>query len=301
MKVNQAFIFGAGFGERLMPLTENRPKVTIPVLGKPNIFYIIERLKKIGITQFVINTHHKSELLQHIVGDGSAWDVSIVYSHEPNILDTGGGLKNAEHFITSDTFVVYNGDIFCDVDLSFPINFHVQNDSHATMIVSPKHVPRQLHISRAGKLLDIRGIRHYHSMPPTHTFLGIHILNREIFHYLSNEKKSIVEMYIKILNRNKTVMTWELDSDYWYDIGSIGAYSSIHADFFNKTRMPVSSQTIKAEGYISLSDNVVLEDNVFLKNVIVWENAVIQSGSILENVIVRNDRVVQGTYKNTIL
>ena len=304
----QAFIFGAGFGERLLPLTAERPKVTVPVLAKPNIFYIIENLCSIGVTDFIINTHHKADTLKAIVGDGRRWNVSITYSDEAAILETGGGLKHAERYITAETFIAYNGDIFCDVDLSKALAFHAERNAIATMVVSPHYSPRQLHIGRLGNLKDIRAMRHYHSTPPTHTFLGIHLFNREIFSYLPEKKSSIINTYMKLLESNKPVFIWELDSEYWYDIGSIDVYKKLHADFFNhypsqlKARDTIyNTDNSRYGGYISVAENVLIEDDVSLKNVIIWENAVIKAGSVLDNVIVRNDTVVTGNHTNVIL
>lgn len=90
MAPNHAFILAAGFGKRLRPYTENMPKPMVAVDGKPMIDHAIDGLQGIGVNSCVINTHYKADVLEdHLAGRDD-----ILISHEPEILDTGGGLKN---------------------------------------------------------------------------------------------------------------------------------------------------------------------------------------------------------------
>ena len=97
--IKKAFILGAGFGTRLKPLTFVKPKPLIPVLGKPLIEYSINHLKTIGINQIIVNTHHLPEQFKRELGTGKKYGIKISYSYEPQILDTGGGLKNIESYL----------------------------------------------------------------------------------------------------------------------------------------------------------------------------------------------------------
>jgi NDP-sugar pyrophosphorylase family protein len=91
-------ILAAGFGTRLRPLTNTIPKPLLPVGGTPLIVWNLLLLRRHGIRDVIINLHHLGELIEKELGDGSTVGMRISYSHEPTILGTGGGLKQAESF-----------------------------------------------------------------------------------------------------------------------------------------------------------------------------------------------------------
>lgn len=129
-KITQAVILSAGLGTRLRPITDNIPKVMVPLLGKPLLEWHIERLKQHGAEEIFINLHYLPDAITNYFGDGSKWDVKITYALEaPDILGTAGGVKNfaaeggnenlsgAKLRLNGDFFVVY-GDVFNLLDYS---------------------------------------------------------------------------------------------------------------------------------------------------------------------------------------
>src|SRR5256884_534639 len=90
----KAMILAAGYGERLWPLTADRTKPALPVLGKPLVGYVAEYLSKFGIKDVVVNLHHQPESVQRSLGDGSRFGVALQYVYEPAILGTSGALHN---------------------------------------------------------------------------------------------------------------------------------------------------------------------------------------------------------------
>ncbi len=131
----KAMILAAGFGSRLRPITDEIPKPLIDVGGHPMIAYPLAILREAGIEKVIINLHHHGERLRDALGDGSRYGVSLTYSDENPILDTGGGIKKAEWFLQDDTFVVLNGDTIMDLDLRAAVDFHRDNESVATMVL----------------------------------------------------------------------------------------------------------------------------------------------------------------------
>jgi MurNAc alpha-1-phosphate uridylyltransferase len=112
-------ILAAGRGERMRPLTDHTPKPLLPVAGKPLIVWHIERLAHAGFREIVINHAHLGEQIEALLGDGHAWGARIRYSAEPpGALETAGGIANALPLLGDETFLVVNGDIFCDWDFS---------------------------------------------------------------------------------------------------------------------------------------------------------------------------------------
>src|ERR1044071_8076172 len=86
----KAVILAAGFGTRLWPLTEDRTKPAVPFLGKPLVAYSVEYVRGVGVRDVVVNLHHRPESITRALGDGSAYGVRVTYSHEDEILGTGG-------------------------------------------------------------------------------------------------------------------------------------------------------------------------------------------------------------------
>jgi N-acetyl-alpha-D-muramate 1-phosphate uridylyltransferase len=107
--IDSAMILAAGFGTRMRPITDHTPKPLIPLAGRPLIDHVIDRLIEAQVKRVVVNTHYKAELLaQHL---RQRHDVAIELSHEPELLDTGGGVKQALPRL-GEAFFVLNSDVF---------------------------------------------------------------------------------------------------------------------------------------------------------------------------------------------
>ena len=104
---DRAFILAAGFGKRLRPYTNDIPKPMVEVGNGAMIDQALDKLGAIGIRSCVINTHYKAEILQRHLQTRRRPEV--ILSHEPDLLDTGGGIKAAiSHF--DAPFLVLSGD-----------------------------------------------------------------------------------------------------------------------------------------------------------------------------------------------
>src|SRR5215468_7102856 len=112
-----AMILAAGYGTRLWPLTEDRTKPAIPILGQPLVGYVAEYLARFGCRDIVVNLHHRPESVRSSLGDGSRFGVNLNYIEEPTILGTSGALDNARHLLGDETFIVVNGKIITDINL----------------------------------------------------------------------------------------------------------------------------------------------------------------------------------------
>ena len=113
----KAFILAAGRGERMRPLTDTTPKPLLNAGGKPLIVWHLERLAANGFRDVVINHAHLGAQIEAALGDGSQFGLSIRYSPEPpGALETAGGIAHALPLLGSESFLVVNGDVWCDWD-----------------------------------------------------------------------------------------------------------------------------------------------------------------------------------------
>lgn len=158
-------ILAAGRGERLRPLTDERPKPLLPVGGHPLIAWHLARLAAAGVEQVVINTAWLGEQIEAYVGDGSAWGVAVAYSREPaGGLETGGGIHRALGLLGGGPFWVVNGDIWCDFPLA-RLPREPAGAAHLVLVDNPEHNP-------AGDFA-LRGGRVHAQGQPRLTFAGI--------------------------------------------------------------------------------------------------------------------------------
>ena len=196
--IKAAIILAGGKGERLRPLTDDRPKVMIELAGKPIILWQIEWLKSFGIQKFVIASGYKHEVIEEFLGDGSKFNVEIFYSVEDEPLGTGGATKKAfqhEALKEIEDLVVTNGDIITQFDISKMIAIHEKSKPLVTLLLTP-------YFSRWGiaELDETDHILGFREKPKLPYFIngGIFVYNRKIENYLPEVGNYETETYPKI-------------------------------------------------------------------------------------------------------
>lgn len=184
-----AMILAAGFGTRLWPLTEDRTKPAVPFLGKPLVVYSLEYVHRFGVDDVVVNLHHQGDSVRKALGDGSAFGCRVRYSMEDEILGTGGALDRARGFLDSDDFIVVNGKIVTDIDLSPAIAEHRDRNAIATLVLLTNLRRERFTIverDTAGLVTRFAGFPDPDS-PQAEAplmFTGIQILSPRIFEYI---------------------------------------------------------------------------------------------------------------------
>jgi MurNAc alpha-1-phosphate uridylyltransferase len=134
-------LLAAGRGERMGALTETCPKPLLPVNGSPLIVHQLRKLQNIGFREIVINTSYLGEQIQATCGDGSQFGLDIAYSHEPERLETAGGIVNALPLLGDQPFWVVNADVWCDYQ-PFPwVRLPRGAMASLIMVDNPEHNP----------------------------------------------------------------------------------------------------------------------------------------------------------------
>jgi MurNAc alpha-1-phosphate uridylyltransferase len=135
-------ILAAGRGSRLRPLTDRLPKALVPVAGMPLIGHHIARLAAAGIRDLVINTSWLGELIERRLGDGTAFQVRIQWSREPQPLETGGGIRRALPLLGPGPFAAVSADIWSDYAYSrLPRLLPPGTLAHLVLVPNPSHNP----------------------------------------------------------------------------------------------------------------------------------------------------------------
>ncbi len=193
----RGMILAAGFGSRLRPLTDRIPKPLIDVAGLPMIAYAIALLREAGITEIIINLHHRGDQIQAALDDGTAYGVAIAYSKEEPILDTGGAIKKAESFLGGDTFAVVNADIVSDLELRPVIDWHRARGALATMVLRDDALAARfglIDIDAQQRVRRILGQPAAVSEPLTSLmFASVHVFEPDVFSHMKPGRFGIIK------------------------------------------------------------------------------------------------------------
>lgn len=212
-------ILAAGLGSRLRPLTDKTPKALIPVAGKPLIAYPLALLREAGIREVMINLHHRGDQIRDALGNGSECGVSIAYSEEDPILDTGGAIKNAERFLQGDTFVVLNADTVIDLRLTDLIDFHRRKRALATMVLRPDPDAVRygtIEIDAARRIRRFLGKPAEVLEPLTPLmFAGVHVFEPQVFELMEPGKFGITRVTYPKMLANGELLFGYVFHGYW--------------------------------------------------------------------------------------
>ncbi len=286
------FILSAGFGERLKPITDNIPKPLMPILGKPALQYVIERVSAIPPKKIGINLHYKKEIIADWLSSANILDShKITLFYEEKLLGTGGALKNAENLLKDNHFLVYNSDIFSDIDLQKLIKYHLSGDNIATLAVHDCPEFNSLEIDEKGFLI---GISKKKSPPLSklYAFIGIAIYSPDFLNFLPEGFSSAVLGWINAISSGAKIACLVLDGYIWSDIGTPSAYAA------------AVIRGLKSEGEIVyIHPSIKYINNIeFDGHLVVEKNSIIEKGAYLKNCILLPDSYTVGTkHENCII
>jgi NDP-sugar pyrophosphorylase family protein len=304
----KAMILAAGYGERLWPLTSDRTKPALPVLGKPLVGYVAEYLAKYGIEDVIVNLHHQPESVRGALGDGSQFGVRLQYVHEPVILGTSGAMDNARRFLEGDTFIVVNGKLITNLDLKAALETHRQKKALATLVLlrNPKHERFSIVETRDGLVSNFGGMPGPLSpdsqADPPLMFTGIQILESRIFDYIPRGvfSHSTTEVYPRAIANGERIAA-HVAEGMWYELSTLKRYLDISLALLRRQGRDVytgrnPSIDEQAEVHESvLWDNVTVEKGAHVRRAILGDGVRVLAGERRENVVVVRAELVAGT------
>src|SRR3954465_14546736 len=175
--ITQAFVLGAGLGTRLRPLTEELPKPLIPIFQKPLITFVLDHLLAAGVTSFIINTHHCAAAFEELFAEKNYRGKPVRLVHEPEILGTGGGIKNVERWLGGELFISYSGDLLTDIALQPLVDEHLRARNDVTLALRETHLGRDVALE-GNRVVDITN-KYGHE--GRYDFAGICVWTRAVF------------------------------------------------------------------------------------------------------------------------
>ena len=220
-------MLGAGLGTRLRPLTNELPKPLLPVAGRPMIESCFSRLRAVGVRRIIVNTHWKPEAYARLYPENRWRDVTLVFVHEPVLLETGGGLKNIESLLGPDDhdLWVYNGDIFAGPDLEKLWREHAASGAESTLLLRGTG---NVKTDTQGSVLDLRD-RLGVTTGTSRQFSGISLVSRRFFRVVrAGVVESLVEGWLRAIVEKPGSVRGVVDEDFrWADLGTLDEYAAI--------------------------------------------------------------------------
>ena len=222
-------ILAAGLGTRLQPITDNLPKPLVPFMGKPMIYYVVEKMKSFGIERIVVNTHHHREkIIEYFFNNDFGVEIIISDEKEEHLL-TGGGIKNAaKYFGEYDNVLVHNADIFSSINYSGLVEYHTLKKADVTLAVRNKDDERVFCFDRNLRLAGWKNkstgekrVSLFKENSVEYGFTGIYLLSKKaISEFPEKRKFSIVDFFLEYTKVNNAIGFVD-DSEYWFDLGSV--------------------------------------------------------------------------------
>lgn len=206
----KAMILAAGRGERLKPLTDTTPKPLLEIDGEPLIAHQLRWLVGAGVRQVVVNLHHLGPQIEAALGDGHRFGVSIRYSREDTLLETGGGIAKALPILGDAPFLLLNGDIWTDFSFA-ALPTHLNGDlAHLVLVDKPAH--------REVGDFDLVGGRVRRSGGRAMVYCGIALLTPGLFAGAADGPFSLRDLLFAAADRDR--IGGQGYSGLWIDIGS---------------------------------------------------------------------------------
>jgi mannose-1-phosphate guanylyltransferase len=299
----KAMILAAGHGTRLQALTLKMPKPLLPVANKSVIDRSLEYLGNFGVTDVIINAHHLHEMMISYLGNGKSSGLKIQVRVEPEILGTGGGIKNSEDFWDDNPFVVINGDILTDIDLARAFEAHKNEGNLVTMILHDHQPFNQVSMDARGNITEISS----RILPDALAFTGIHIMEKEVLRHIPPGQFScILECYRKLIHDGRQIRGYVTKGHYWRDMGTVENY--LLANKENIGALPLLTgrdchiaQGARINDWAVLGNGTTIEKEVGITGSVLWNDVKVKQGVRIINSIVTSGKEVSHDIQSCIL
>src|SRR5918996_3111281 len=252
----QALILAGGEGTRLRPLTSTVPKPVVPLVDRPFIAFMLSWLRQHGVDDVVMSCGHLASGVRNVLGDGSAFGINLRYMEEPRPLGTGGALKFAEPLL-GERFLMLNGDVLTDIDLTGQIEQHERTGARATLALTPVEDPTAYGLVRtnpAGEVTEFVEKPAPDQIDTHNISAGAYVLERSVLDLLEAEQPASIErdVFPRLVGEG---LYGYVSDGYWLDIGTPERYLEGTFDILEGT-VASDVQRRMGEGFLCVEDGV---------------------------------------------
>lgn len=293
----QAIVLCAGYGTRLGLLSKRIPKPLLPVLDRPILVNTIYYLKRHGVTNVGINTHHLASQVEGFVGDGRRFRLPIFTNREKKILGTGGGVAGLRNFVSDDNFIIYNSDIVTNISPDEPLRLHLDRNPVMTLILHDHARFNKFVLAEDFRITDMEDRSgQVQAANNQLAFTGFAIANKRIFDYLpEGEFKDMRDVYLELIEKGELI-GYQVKGRYWQDIGTLNDYLLLHRDVL-VNHIPVMQDFELPDGSIFTGRNALVSDQARLRGFVsIGHDCRIEDAEI-ENCVILSKTLVRGGEK----
>ncbi|MEV6607505.1 NDP-sugar synthase [Kutzneria sp. NPDC051319] len=308
-----AVVLVGGKGTRLRPLTLSAPKPMLPTAGVPFLTHLLSRIRAVGITHVVLGTSYKAEVFAEYFGDGSRLGLELEYVVESEPLDTGGGIRNVGDRLRENDVMVFNGDILSGVDLAGVVGTHRDNNADVTLHLVKVPDPRAFGCVPTDADGRVTAFLEKTENPPTDQInAGCYVFRREALMTIPTGRRVSVEREtFPDLLASGHRLQGHVDSSYWLDLGTPGAFVQGSADLVRgiapSAALPgapgeaivlpgaVVDPSAKITGGSTIGAGCVVEAGAVVDGSVLFDGSVIRAGATVSSSLI-GARAVIGSH-----
>jgi len=302
--MNKAVIMAGGFGTRLRPLTMTIPKPMVPIINMPMMDHIVNLLKRHSINEIVSVLYFHPDKITNHFEDGSNFGISMKYVLAQADYGTAGAVKNAFEHLEQDRFIVISGDVLTDFDISKAVEYHIQKEAKATILLTRVPSPLQYGIVMSdedGLITRFLEKPSWGQVFSDTINTGIYILEPDVLDLIPyQEEFDFSKDLFPLMLEKKMPLYGYIAEGYWKDVGNLSEYQQGQTDalkgsvelYFNgKGEKEVIigknckiAPTVKYIGNVIVGNNVVINDHAVIQESVIGDNSEIGMGARLSGV-----------------
>jgi NDP-sugar pyrophosphorylase family protein len=304
----KAMLLAAGIGKRMRPLTRLQAKPALPVLNRPLVHWTLEQLRRHGVSEVIVNLHHRPGSVRRAIGDGGAFGLRVRYSYEPTILGTGGGPRKVRRLLGEQPVLIVNGDVLFDLDLTSLVARHRRSGARATLALRRNPDPRRYGpvVTREDRIVWLPGASGRRRRGRVSLFTGVQVMEPALLERLgAGASDSVRDLYAALVEAGEDVRGLRVRGA-WYDFGTPAAYLAsqramlaggfrglrprrclVHTDAEIGPGARVAGSVVGA--------GAVVASRASVRASVLWEGAHVGAGArLVRCVVARGVRVPQG-------
>jgi mannose-1-phosphate guanylyltransferase len=294
----KAVVLVGGEGTRLRPLTLSTPKQMLPIVGVPMIERVLGHLAAHGVDEAILSLGYLPQAFKEAYPDGRAAGIALTYAVEPEPLDTAGAVRFAAAYGgVADTFVVVNGDVLTDLDLSALVDFHRKSGAEGTVALHPVPDPSAFGVvptDAEGRVTAFVEKPPRDEAPTNEINAGTYVFEVSVLERIpSGGRVSIERETFPAMVRDRVLFALS-DDGYWLDTGTPSAYLQANHDIVSGRRGGVL-----APGVVDRGDGVYLAGESAIAGEVVGPSVLFAGCEIAEGARVVRSVLGAGTVIGT--
>jgi mannose-1-phosphate guanylyltransferase len=289
----QAVILVGGEGTRLRPLTSTVPKPVVPLVDRPFVAYMLEWLARHGVDDVVMSCGFLATSVRDVLGNGARFGLKLTFVEEPEPRGTAGALKYAEHLL-QDRFLMLNGDVLTDIDLTAQIAQHERTGARGTLALVPVSDPTAYGLVRLHANGAVKEFVEKPSADEIDTNLisaGAYVLERDVVDLIAPGRNVSIEREIWPQLVGDGLYGYAAEA-YWLDIGTPERYLQGTFDILEGNVRTAVRERL-GDGYVSVAEGVE-SDGRIVPPALVARGCKIGTGAHVGSLVVLGEGVTVG-------